>query len=70
MRLTRLPLPAACRAALASASARGGLGGCVAVDSGGGIALPYTTRVMPRGFARDDDPVQVAVDDRELTVVR
>jgi beta-aspartyl-peptidase (threonine type) len=45
-----LGLAPACDAALDAVADLGGRGGCVAVDSQGNVAMPYTTSTMLRGW--------------------
>jgi beta-aspartyl-peptidase (threonine type) len=49
MRLSGLSVGAACDRALEEVARRGGRGGCIAVDAGGAIAMPFTTAAMYRG---------------------
>jgi isoaspartyl peptidase/L-asparaginase-like protein (Ntn-hydrolase superfamily) len=50
LRLTDADLAAACDVALHAVSARGGRGGCIAVDAAGHLAMPFTTTAMFRGW--------------------
>ncbi|HEX2041213.1 MAG TPA: isoaspartyl peptidase/L-asparaginase [Acidimicrobiales bacterium] len=50
MRLSGAGIAAACDGALQAVSARGGKGGCIAVDAAGNLAMPFTTAGMFRGF--------------------
>jgi beta-aspartyl-peptidase (threonine type) len=54
-------LARACDDALERVRAYKGRGGCIAIDSKGNIALPYTSKVMFRAWAGDDGVVSVAV---------
>jgi beta-aspartyl-peptidase (threonine type) len=54
MELKDLPLEAAARQVLEELGAIGGTGGFIAVDSEGGIILPFNTPGMYRGVARGD----------------
>ena len=56
-----LELAAACERALARVLALGGRGGCVAVDRGGKLALPFTTPGMYRGWIGPTGEARVAV---------
>ena len=56
-----LELAAACERALARVLALGGRGGCVAVDRGGKLALPFTTPGMYRGWIGPTGEPRVAV---------
>jgi L-asparaginase / beta-aspartyl-peptidase len=49
------PLQEACRAVIDALAELGGRGGVVAVDREGGLALPFNTNGMYRGFVRGDD---------------
>jgi L-asparaginase / beta-aspartyl-peptidase len=49
------PLQEACRAVIDALAELGGRGGVVAVDREGGLALPFNTDGMYRGFVRGDD---------------
>jgi isoaspartyl peptidase/L-asparaginase-like protein (Ntn-hydrolase superfamily) len=61
MRIAGLDLESACEAALRRVSRLGGRGGCAAVDASGGVALPFTTPVMPRGLLGSDGEPRVAI---------
>ena len=50
MRLSALGVAEACDRALEVVAARGGRGGCVAVDGAGNVAMPFTTAGMFRGW--------------------
>ena len=56
-----LPLAEAARQALDGVVALGGHGGCIAVDTAGEIAMPFSTVVMYRGVIDADGPPRVAV---------
>ena len=58
-----VPLSEAGDRALGEVSARGGRGGLIAVDAGGGIALPFSTQAMPRGAWRAGEDLSVWVAD-------
>ncbi|MCA9543839.1 MAG: isoaspartyl peptidase/L-asparaginase [Myxococcales bacterium] len=55
------PLGAACQAVLDRIEASGGLGGLIAVDAGGAIALPFNTGGMFRGHQAVGGPATVAI---------
>jgi beta-aspartyl-peptidase (threonine type) len=61
MRLAGLDLESACERALRRVSRLGGRGGCVAVDASGGVALPFTTPMMPRGLLDLSGEPRVAI---------
>jgi isoaspartyl peptidase/L-asparaginase-like protein (Ntn-hydrolase superfamily) len=61
MRHAGLDLRAACERALSSVCAAGGRGGCIGVDAEGRVALPFTTRGMPRGWIGAEGPPQIAI---------
>lgn len=50
VRLSGAGVAAACQEALETVSARGGRGGCVAVDPAGNVAMPFTSAAMFRGW--------------------
>ncbi len=50
VRLRGIDIAAACHRALQAVSARGGRGGCIAVDVDGNLAMPFTTAAMWRGW--------------------
>ena len=50
VRLSGVGIGTACDRALEAVSARGGRGGCVAVDAGGNLAMSHTTAGMFRGW--------------------
>jgi L-asparaginase / beta-aspartyl-peptidase len=54
-------LAAAASAALEAVRAAGGLGGAIAVDARGAIAMPVTSEIMHRGWRRAGEPAQTAV---------
>jgi isoaspartyl peptidase/L-asparaginase-like protein (Ntn-hydrolase superfamily) len=53
-------LAAACREALATVTALGGDGGCIAVAGEGPPVMPFTTALMHRGWAEVEGPLWVA----------
>ena len=57
------PLQEACRAVIAALAELGGRGGVVAVDRGCGLALPFNTAGMYRGFVRADGKIHTAIWD-------
>jgi beta-aspartyl-peptidase (threonine type) len=57
-------LARACDEALERVRAYKGRGGCIAIDSKGNIALPYTSKVMFRAWASNDGRVSVAVGEK------
>jgi beta-aspartyl-peptidase (threonine type) len=64
MRHAGLSLAAACERALAAVTALGFRGGCIAIDQGGRLAMPFTTRGMVRGWI-DGDGARLAVHPEE-----
>ncbi|MGH9038286.1 MAG: isoaspartyl peptidase/L-asparaginase, partial [Acidimicrobiia bacterium] len=50
IRLAALSLEEACRQALEAVRGAGGTGGCIALDRGGHLAMPFTTAAMARGY--------------------
>ena len=56
-------LDLAARAVVDELAAAGGLGGVVAVDRGGALALPFSTAGMYRGYVRDGMPIHTAIFD-------
>ncbi len=54
------PLEVAASAALEAVRAAGGLGGAIAVDTRGTIAMPVTSEIMHRGWRRAGEPTQTA----------
>jgi L-asparaginase / beta-aspartyl-peptidase len=63
IRYAREPLDLAARAIIDDLAAASGLGGVIAVNRAGGLALPFSTAGMYRGYVRDDMPIQTAVFD-------
>jgi isoaspartyl peptidase/L-asparaginase-like protein (Ntn-hydrolase superfamily) len=61
MRYLHEPVSAAARAALAEVAALGGLGGLIAVDRRGRIAMPFTTEGMYRGHVLGNGKVVVSI---------
>ena len=61
MRHAGLPLAEACERALAGL-APFGTGGLIAVGAGGGVAAPFTTAGMPRGWRVGEGPIHTAVE--------
>lgn len=61
IRLSGLALVDACDRALARVSARGGSGGCIAVDPSGDVAMPFTTRAMFRGWTDPSGQMSIRV---------
>jgi isoaspartyl peptidase/L-asparaginase-like protein (Ntn-hydrolase superfamily) len=61
MRLSSVDLAAACGGALEAVSARGGRGGCVAVDAAGAVAMPFTAAAMFRGCTDASGEVTISV---------
>jgi L-asparaginase / beta-aspartyl-peptidase len=57
------PLDLAARAVVDEMAAGGGLGGVVAVDHSGALALPFSTAGMYRGYVRDGIPIHTAIFD-------
>ncbi len=55
LRMAGVTLEQACELALARVRALGGRGGCIAVDAGGNVAMPFSTPAMPRGLIRSGD---------------
>ena len=62
MRYQGVPLEDACTHALAEVAALGGKGGCVAVDSAGNLALPFTSAAMFRGWCRPGETPRTGLD--------
>lgn len=56
-----LSLQAAASSVLENIRALGGKGGLIAVDTAGGVAIPFTTRGMFRGLARQGETDRVAM---------
>jgi isoaspartyl peptidase/L-asparaginase-like protein (Ntn-hydrolase superfamily) len=61
VRFLRIPLDAACAAALARVADLGSAGGCIAVDSHGSLALRFNTHGMVRGWLGADGRARVAI---------
>lgn len=61
VRLSGLDIGGACERALELVSARGGLGGCVAVDAAGTLVLPFTGPGMFRGWTDSSGRMFTAV---------
>lgn len=61
MRFRRVSLEEACLRAMDGVVAIRGAIGCVAVDSRGRTAMPFSTPAMPRGVMRAPDDVEVAI---------
>jgi beta-aspartyl-peptidase (threonine type) len=61
VRFLRIPLDAACAAALARVAELGSAGGCIAVDSQGGLALRFNTTSMLRGWIDASGHARVAI---------
>jgi beta-aspartyl-peptidase (threonine type) len=61
VRMSDASLGAACDRALGTVSARGGRGGCVAVDAAGNLAMPFTTTAMYRGWADSTGRMEIGV---------
>jgi beta-aspartyl-peptidase (threonine type) len=61
LRHAGLGLEPACRRALAAVREAGGRGGCIAVDAGGRLALPFDTPAMPRGWIGADGAPHLVV---------
>ena len=61
MRLTGLPLAAACERALARIAELDARGGCIAVDRFGHLAMPFSTDAMYRGWLDTDGTPRVAI---------
>jgi isoaspartyl peptidase/L-asparaginase-like protein (Ntn-hydrolase superfamily) len=61
VRLSGLDIGAACDRALDVVSARGGLGGCVAVDAAGRLVMPFTGAGMFRGWTDSSGRMFTAV---------
>lgn len=59
MRLSGLDVGAACDRALEEVARRGGRGGCIAVDAAGGMAMPFTTAAMYRGWTDMSGEVRI-----------
>jgi beta-aspartyl-peptidase (threonine type) len=57
------PLQEACGAVIDALAELGGRGGVVAVDRDGGLALPFNTEGMYRGFVRSDGLIRTAIWD-------
>jgi L-asparaginase / beta-aspartyl-peptidase len=55
------PLDEAAKAALDEAVAIGGSGGLIALDRGGTLAMPISTRLMHRGYLTDEGDTEVAI---------
>ena len=55
-------LGAACEGALASVTARGATGGCIAMSADGDLAMPFTTSAMLRGWAATDGRMELGID--------
>lgn len=62
MTLAREGLETAVRAALEDVRAAGGLGGAIAVDAGGAIAMPVSSEVMYRAWRTAGNPPRTAID--------
>jgi beta-aspartyl-peptidase (threonine type) len=61
VRFLRIPLDAACAAALARVAELGSTGGCVAVGADGSVALRFNTTGMVRGWIDADGRARVAI---------
>jgi beta-aspartyl-peptidase (threonine type) len=61
VRFLRIPLDAACAAALARVAALGSAGGCIAVDAAGSLALRFNTAGMLRGWIDPSGRARVAI---------
>jgi L-asparaginase / beta-aspartyl-peptidase len=59
------PLARACELALESVRRHGGRGGCVAIDGGGALSMPFTTRAMLRGWLSADGRRASGIDPGE-----
>jgi beta-aspartyl-peptidase (threonine type) len=59
LRLLGVPLDDACRAALAAVESKGGTGGCIALTADGGLAMPFTSPAMLRGWVAEDGSLEV-----------
>jgi isoaspartyl peptidase/L-asparaginase-like protein (Ntn-hydrolase superfamily) len=66
LRHARLPLAEACERALARVSALGARGGCIALDARGGLALPFSSPAMPRGWIGEDGRPRVFTDAKDV----
>jgi isoaspartyl peptidase/L-asparaginase-like protein (Ntn-hydrolase superfamily) len=69
VRLGGLALEEACGQALERVRSAGGTGGCIALDPDGGLAMPFTTRAMARGYVDGTGVVRAGLG-AELAVVR
>jgi beta-aspartyl-peptidase (threonine type) len=49
------------KGALEAVSARGGKGGCIAVDANGNLATPFTTAAMFHGWKHTSGPARTMV---------
>jgi beta-aspartyl-peptidase (threonine type) len=58
--LLELPIAEAARRALADVVALGGAGGCIALDAGGVVTMPFSTPVMYRGVIHASGTPRVA----------
>jgi isoaspartyl peptidase/L-asparaginase-like protein (Ntn-hydrolase superfamily) len=63
VRLLGDALEHACRAALGRVASLGARAGCAAIDRAGGVALPFTSAAMPRGWILGDGVPHVAIGD-------
>jgi beta-aspartyl-peptidase (threonine type) len=61
VRFLRIPLDAACAAALARVAELGSTGGCIAVDSEGTLALRFNTPAMLRGWIDAGGRARIAI---------
>lgn len=61
LRLAGADLGTACERALVAVAARGGKGGCVALDRTGRLVLPFTSDVMFRGWTSSSGRLVTAV---------
>jgi beta-aspartyl-peptidase (threonine type) len=65
MKYKKLSVNAAASAALGQLpEEEGGVGGLIALDANGNLALPYNTEGMYRGYLTDDDKIHVAIYER------
>ena len=70
MRHAGLPLAEACERALAALAPLDGTGGLIAVGAAGGVAAPFTTPAMPRGWRVGDGRRRSAAMARRASTAR
>jgi beta-aspartyl-peptidase (threonine type) len=68
MRYGGRDLDTACAEALAAVAALGGIGGCIAIDAQGRIAMRFDTPDMPRGARVGSQPPRIALRGADLLV--